>query len=185
MNDSISMFIDNELSLDEKLDFIVKINSDNQFFNESVSLLEQERLLRSDVVSVVPQVSFKRTRRFSDIPYFNPFMRIASACIATAVFVFFILSFQLKNDNTVSKRFVLYNPEAVSVQISGSFTDWNNIPMKMAGPSGYWEIELDVVKGEHKYLYIIGDDKRIADPTILMREKDDFGSENSVLLVET
>ena len=55
--------------------------------------------------------------------------------------------------------------------------------MKMDGPSGYWEIELNVTKGEHKYVFIVGDDKKIADPTILMRERDDFGSENTVLLV--
>jgi 1,4-alpha-glucan branching enzyme len=85
---------------------------------------------------------------------------------------------------SVSKRFVVYMPEAQNVQIAGSFTNWNSVPMKMIGPSGYWEIELNVTTGEHKYVFIVGNDKRIADPTILLRERDDFGSENSILMVE-
>ena len=55
MNDSISMFIDDELNLDEKIDFVKKVHREEQFYSESIDLLEQERLLRSDVISIVPQ----------------------------------------------------------------------------------------------------------------------------------
>ena len=39
--------------------------------------------------------------------------------------------------------------------------------------------------GEHRLCYIIEGGKRIPDPTILAREKDDFGGENSILEVDS
>ena len=188
MNDSISMFIDNELNLDEKIDFVKNVHTEEPFYSETVELLEQEKLIRSDVVSVVPQVSIKEKSRIFSVQFFTPFLRVAEFGVVAMLVIFFVFSIlpenQPQNEDLVSKRFVIYQPEARSVQIAGSFTNWNNVPMKMDGPSGYWEIELDVSKGEHRYIFIIGDDKKIADPTILTREKDDFGSENTVLLVE-
>jgi len=187
MNNSISMFIDDELDLDEKIDFINKIHTENGFLKDSITLLEQEKFLRSDVVSFVPGVSLGKEQRSFIMDYVTPFFRIAKVGAVAAFLILFALSFQWKTDDaeaSISKRFVIYKPEASSVQISGSFTDWNNIPMKMIGPSGYWEVELDVANGEHKYVFIIGENNKIADPTILMREKDDFGSENTVLVVE-
>ena len=192
MSDSISMFIDNELDLDGKITFVKKVHNEDPFYNESIDLLEQEKQLRSDVVPLVPDVSFKKVSKFSDTRYFNLFFRIAKAGVVAAALVLLVFSLYWKNDDAVydavpgavSKRFVIFQPEASNVQISGSFTNWNNIPLKMIGPSGYWEIELDVTRGEHKYVFIVGDDRKITDPTILMKEEDDFGSKNSVLVVE-
>jgi len=155
-------------------------------------LLEQEKQLRSDVIPLVPDISFKKALKFSDTRYFNLFLRIAKAGAVAAVLVLLVFSLYWKNDDAVTaplqdavpRRFVIFQPEANSVQIAGSFTNWNNIPLKMVGPSGYWEVELDVTRGEHKYVFIVGDDKKITDPTILMKEEDDFGSENTVLVVE-
>ncbi|UCD87106.1 MAG: glycogen-binding domain-containing protein, partial [Desulfobacterales bacterium] len=58
------------------------------------------------------------------------------------------------------------------------------IPMNRAGSSGYWEVTLDVAQGEHRFTYILDGHQRFADPTILIREQDDFGGENSILLVD-
>ena len=55
------------------------------------------------------------------------------------------------------------------------------IPMKKMGVSGYWEATVDLYPGEHHYSYILEGGRRIPDPTILTREKDDFGGENSIL----
>lgn len=192
MSDSISMFIDNELDLDEKITFVKKIHNEDPFYNESIALLEQEKQLRSDVVPLVPDVSFKKAANFSGVRYLNPFLRIAKAGVVAAALILLAFSLYWKDDNAVNitipdavpKRFVIFQPEASRVQIAGSFTNWNNIPLKMVGPSGYWEIELDITRGEHKYVFIVGEDKKITDPTILMKEEDDFGSENTVLVVE-
>ena len=185
MNDTISRFIDNELNLDEKIDFVEKVHREDQFYSESVDLLEQEKLLRSDVTSFVPQVSFREKSKIFNLQSFTPFLRVAEFAAVAVLILFFVFSIHPRNEvSSIQKRFVIYQPDADSVQIAGSFTGWHDVPMRMIGPSGYWEIELDVTKGEHKYIFIVGDDKKIADPTTMMREKDDFGSENSVLFVE-
>jgi 1,4-alpha-glucan branching enzyme len=80
-------------------------------------------------------------------------------------------------------RFVLYQPDVDRVEITGSFLDWSAVPMKRSGTSGYWEAILDVPSGEHRLCYIIEGHERIPDPTISIREKDDFGGENSILIV--
>ena len=53
--------------------------------------------------------------------------------------------------------------------------------MKRMGSSGYWEMTLDLPRTEHQFTYILEGNQRFADPTILTREGDDFGGENSVL----
>jgi hypothetical protein len=55
--------------------------------------------------------------------------------------------------------------------------------MKKSGASGYWEAVLEVPPGEHRLCYILEGRRRILDPTIPIREKDDFGGENSILSV--
>ncbi len=56
--------------------------------------------------------------------------------------------------------------------------------MQPAGSTGYWEITLEIPQGEHAFSYILDGDKILADPTISVREEDDFGTINSILVVE-
>jgi len=79
---------------------------------------------------------------------------------------------------------VIYQPEAERVELAGSFSGWNKIPLKHAGSSGYWEITLELSEGDHRFSYIIEGNLRLADPTIAVRETDDFGGENSILTVK-
>ncbi len=83
----------------------------------------------------------------------------------------------------VPYRFVIYQPDASRVEISGSFSGWKSIPLKKVGTQGYWETVQEVPPGEYRLCYIIEGGRRIPDPTILAREKDDFGGENSILEV--
>jgi len=45
MNYFISMFMDNELALDEQIEFVKKVHKDEEFYHESMELLEQEKLI--------------------------------------------------------------------------------------------------------------------------------------------
>jgi hypothetical protein len=56
--------------------------------------------------------------------------------------------------------------------------------MQKLGTSGYWEIELELPEGEHKFTYMLEGDQTYADPTVMMAEKDGFGGINSILHVE-
>ncbi|MDD4998734.1 MAG: hypothetical protein PHI99_11340, partial [Syntrophales bacterium] len=69
------------------------------------------------------------------------------------------------------------------VEITGSFTGWNTVSMRKVGDSGYWEHTLNLPQGEHRFAYLLNGDERLPDPTVPMREKDDFGSENSVISI--
>ena len=55
MNEAlISLFIDNELDIDGKITFVETVHSDENFKFDTVDLLVQEKLIRSDVANFVP-----------------------------------------------------------------------------------------------------------------------------------
>jgi len=177
----ISMFIDNELALDEKIEFLKNIHEDNNSYNDAVGLLEQEKLLRPDPVCS-PAIEYKEKRNWFAFLNFKPVIAMASAAATVAIFVLLMFPFHQNSISNQSHRFIIYNPDANKVEISGSFIDWKVMPLSRIGASGYWQIELDIPKGEHRYTYIVGGE-RVTDPTILAREQDDFGGENSILFV--
>ena len=104
----------------------------------------------------------------------------ASLAAAVAVLIFFLWSPQ---EVLQPNRFVIYRPDVTRAEITGSFTDWQRVPMHAVGSSGYWEIILALPEGEHRFSYILDGQDSFPDPTILTREEDDFGGQNSVLLV--
>jgi hypothetical protein len=174
----ISMFIDNEMNIDEKIEFVTTIHADAAVKDETIGLLQQEKMIRDRVVHRI------REARFDVQPGLNMrFWKPAAAfmCgLAAALLIVFFAQPETKIA-TVPYRFVLYQPDAGQVELAGSFSGWNTIPMKKMGVSGYWEVTVDLYPGEHHYSYIIEGGRRIPDPTILTREKDDFGGENSIL----
>ena len=181
MDSRISLFIDNELSIDGKIEFVSKVHEDANFRNDSLELLHQEKLLRSEIVENVPSVHFvKRKKRALSL--FRPFSLMVSSAAVTAL-VLLSLIFPKETEHS-PYRFVLYNPNANQVEITGSFTNWEALPLTKSGHSGYWEIVLPLSKGEHRFTYILEGNQRITDPTVLTKEQDDFGGENSILYME-
>jgi hypothetical protein len=177
----ISSYIDDELDLDEKIEFVETVHEQAAFKDEAVDLLQQEKLIRGEVVDRVPvAVVFREKRRFS-IALWRPAGMFAAG-LAVALLVMFFATPQQKLPVPMKYRFVLYQPHVKEVEITGSFLGWKAVPMQRTG-SGYWETVLDVPPGEHRLCYIIDGRKRIPDPTIPIREKDDFGGENSILAV--
>ena len=177
----ISGFIDDELNLDEKVEFVETVHEQVQFKEEAVGLLHQEKLVRDKVVDHIPAVIFHEKQQFR-IPFWWPLGAFAAG-LAAAVLMMFLIMDQPKSPFSTTHRFVLYQPEVKKVEITGSFLGWSAVPMKKSGTSGYWEAVLEIPVGEHRICYIIEESKRIPDPTIPIREKDDFGGENSILAV--
>jgi len=180
----ISMFIDNEMDLDDKIEFLKKVHKEDDFYDESMELLQQERLIRSSPVKSIPLIRFEDKKRGFDLSLLKSFRLLASVGTIAAVMIFFILSIQEKAPVSIHHRFIIYEPEVNKVEITGSFTDWKVLQLKKIGSTAYWQIELNIPNGEHRYTYILDEKEKVADPTILTREKDDFGGENSVLLAE-
>ena len=50
----ISAYIDNELDLDEKIDFVNTVHENKVFKDETVDLLHQEKMLRTPPVERIP-----------------------------------------------------------------------------------------------------------------------------------
>ena len=177
----ISMFIDDELDLDNKIDFVETVHEDRIFKDETVGFLRQEKVIRSEVVDELPSVNVQLKEKTAFFPFWRPAAIFASGLAAALILFFFTQS--PKEQLSTAHRFVIYQPGVEQVEITGSFTDWRTLPMNRAGTSDYWEITIDVPEGEHRFSYILEGDQRLADPTVLAREKDDFGGENSILEV--
>lgn len=176
----ISMFIDNELSLDEKIQFVEHVHADEAYKDESIELLNQEKTIRSDVMERIPPLTLKTRKRFG-ISLFRPAGLIVSA--AALVLLIFFVFMPVKEHTNMPYRFVVYRPDVSNVEVVGSFTGWKRVPMEKIDGSGYWEISLNIADGEHRFTYILDGSERFADPTARMREQDDFGGENSILSI--
>ena len=177
----ISMFIDDELDLGEKIEFVESVHADADVKNEAVSLLRQEMHIGSPVTDRIPAAEFKIRSKFS-LAFLRPVTAFAAG-LAAALIILLLVPPEEKI-STVPYRFVIYQPGVDKVDITGTFTEWNALPMIRMGTSGYWEITVELSQGEHRYSYILENDKRIPDPSILPREKNDFGGENSILDVQ-
>jgi Glycogen recognition site of AMP-activated protein kinase len=183
MNDQlISMYIDDELSLDDKIDFVETVHDNKYFRDDALDLLRQEKLIRSEVVEKMPALGIREPIAPWHLRLFRPVAALATGLAAAAVLFFIFLPPQ--EPSLRPYRFVIYQPEAERVELAGSFSGWNKIPLKHAGSSGYWEITLELSEGDHRFSYIIEGNLRLADPTIAVRETDDFGGENSILTVK-
>jgi len=193
MDHFISMYIDNEMSLDEKILFLKHVQGNKRYTDEAVSLLEQEKNLlalfnRPVPDSIPPSFQKQRPARL--------FTWAAAACLLV------LLSFgagtrvpllhqadTAMTAQTITptsyRRFVIYQKESNRVEISGSFTNWERVSLMPTGSDGYWEVVLAVPDGEHRYSFIVDNSKRFPDPTVSAKEADDFGTFNSIIRVGT
>jgi len=123
----ISSYIDDELDLDEKIEFVETVHAQVQFKDEAVDLLHQEKQLRHEVVERVPAVVIPEKR-----PFLNSLWRPAglfAAGLAAALLVMFFVTPRHKPPGATKYRFVLYQPNVKQVEITGSFLGWAAVPM--------------------------------------------------------
>lgn len=179
-----SMYIDNEMDLDEKRQFVERVRSDDLFYGETLELLAQEQRLRElpDMPDTLTKKPWQPSAWTVLARWFKP-LGFATAGFATAVLMLLTL-FRAPVPPMCNNRFVLFEPAANQVELAGSFTGWQRVSMRRAGDSGYWEINLQVPSGEHRFAYILDGDRQMADPTLPASEKDDFGGQNSILRME-
>jgi hypothetical protein len=179
-----SMYIDNELTLEEKVRFIDRIQINPPFYEDTRSLLLQERLLRA-----APDTPMIPHRTPIAVTFGDRFKKLLRPMVyLTAGFALAMLLIFSRAAEPVAQpiinRFVIYEPNASQVELIGSFTDWQKTPMMPIGATGYWELRLNLPSGQHRFAYILDGNRQITDPTMPVREKDDFGGENSILNVE-
>jgi AMP-activated protein kinase-like protein len=184
MEQLISLFIDNEMNMDDKISFVMHMQSNPSHADEALSLLKQEKLLRTEITTRVPENTFRPVSIWDKMQAIlvQP-KALIPAVLTAAVAVLILFLWSPTQPHSQPNRFVLYRPDISRVEITGSFTDWQRVPMRAVGNSGYWELVLAVPEGEHRFSYISNGKDSFPDPTILTREQDDFGGQNSVIIV--
>jgi hypothetical protein len=196
MEHLISQYIDDELSLDDKIEFVREVHGDAAFTEEAVALLAQEKFLRGTLAAKAREIPAEAiaarrppARVFSD--------QVGWAGWAVAALLLFVLAGTVMREPAVVDlsppvasaatrlhRFVIFKPGISSAEISGSFTGWRKVPLQPAATDGYWEVTLELEAGEHRFVYILDNGTLFPDPTVPARETDDFGATNSILRVE-
>ncbi len=190
MDHLVSMYIDNELSLVEKILFVEHVHKSKPYKDDAVGLLEQEKLLSGSLNKTAPAVELELPRN-RVLPLLNRSLGWAAAACLLVLLGFIVKqdfnpqSQSQLGDQTakIMHRFVIHHQHTKLVEIAGSFTNWQNVSLVPTGTSGYWEVSLELPAGEHRYTFIIDGSKYLPDPTVATRESDDFGSTNSILRV--
>lgn len=179
----ISLFIDDELNLDEKMDFVELVHGHPGFKDRTTAFLRMEKDLRCDPPVQVPEVQVPAAGRiFARIRPLHAAATAATAAIVLAVLLWPAPQEVSREPYPAPYRFVIYLPGATQAEITGDFTGWERRAMERIGSTGYWELSIPLVPGEHRFAYILDGRQRLADPTIMAREQDDFGGENSILV---
>jgi len=116
-------------------------------------------------------------------------IRFRPALVAAAAAIFILglslgIYFGTRTKDTVSVRFVLYAPEASTVELAGDFTSWNpeTYVLKKASVEGMWEVMVPLKKGRvYVYNFVIDGDRWIADPKAAAQVDDGFGGSSSLI----
>lgn len=174
----ISQFIDDELTLDEKEGFVKGVRHDAAFYDETLDLLAQERLLRRlDIAPPPDVVPLPAPRRKSP---WRPALAIAASLLVLALS---LVTLMPERDRRVTHRFLLHAPQVGAVAVMGDFTAWSPVSLLPVGAEGYWEVTLEIPEGVHRYAFLIDGEALALDPTVVARERDDFGGVNSILTI--
>ncbi|MBE0585231.1 MAG: hypothetical protein IH612_15910 [Desulfofustis sp.] len=187
----ISLFIDDELDFEEKQVFIRSVRDDGRFADETLALLDVERQIRhvpKELTASLPKRSpvCHGRRSFLDslTDWYRPAAGFAAALLLVALVRPFLPSAEQQLEPIMENhRFVFYHPDTAEAKIVGTFTGWQPVAMQSAGRGGYWSVTLPLPPGEHRYSFLLEEGDAMPDPTVTARELDDFGGENSVIVI--
>jgi len=86
---------------------------------------------------------------------------------------------------TVLVRFELEAPDAGRVTLAGSFNEWSDssIVFSRAAGSPVWSVTVALPPGRYQYLFVVDGDRWIPDPAAHAQVEDEFGQQNSLLVV--
>ena len=92
-------------------------------------------------------------------------------------------------------KFFIHAPDAVEVLLSGTFTNWNKLPI-VRTESGFWEAGIEVPPGKYEYRFIVDgqwmdnvpgcvqvDKICVQDVPAAKRVPNSFGSHNCLLVI--
>jgi hypothetical protein len=111
-------------------------------------------------------------------------LALAAGILLLAVFPSRSVSPRLGQEEGIA-QFVARFPGAQSVAVVGSFNDWSqgSIPMEDQDHDGVWRVSVVLPAGMHEYMFVVDGERWVADPLAGRYVEDDFGRENSLLIV--
>ena len=78
------------------------------------------------------------------------------------------------------QTFTITAPDALSVQLMGDFTHWQERPISMKkGDKGVWRTTVELAPGAHHYRFFV-DGKWHDDPECTLRAPNPYGGENMI-----
>jgi 1,4-alpha-glucan branching enzyme len=81
---------------------------------------------------------------------------------------------------TTKQTFSFNAPDALSVQLVGDFTHWQEKPINLARQrGGTWKVTVPLAPGTHHYRFLVDGQWR-DDPECTLRVANPFGGENAV-----
>jgi 1,4-alpha-glucan branching enzyme len=83
-----------------------------------------------------------------------------------------------KGANSRTQTFSFCAPDALSVQLAGDFTRWQDGPISLQkGADGVWRTAVQLPPGTHHYRFLVDGEWR-DDPECTLRAPNPFGGEN-------
>jgi hypothetical protein len=207
----VQRFLDQELSADERIRFVVELGRSDNLRQEVVAMetltREAARLPRPavppDFVARVldrleaPAVATGRTAGPQVPPtslgtgrtrptYWRPALA-AAACALFAVLGWFAgrgasVTPVAADPSTILVRLVVVQPDAQTVQVAGDFNEWNPARTPLEPTgTGAWTVTLPLEPGRYQYKFVVDGQTWLADPFAAEQDDDGFGSQNAVL----
>lgn len=85
-----------------------------------------------------------------------------------------------KKQNGHKQNFSFTAPTAVSVQLVGDFTQWQDKPINLKkGPNGVWRTSVELPPGTHHYRFLVDGQWR-DDPECEVQVPNAFGSHDAI-----
>lgn len=83
-------------------------------------------------------------------------------------------------------QFVYVGREASRVYLVGDFNDWepSATPLQRSVSGAVWSVTLTLAPGQYRYAFIVDNGRWVVDETAPRAPEDEFGVQNSVLVVE-
>ncbi|MGD8868522.1 MAG: isoamylase early set domain-containing protein [Gemmatimonadales bacterium] len=85
-------------------------------------------------------------------------------------------------------QFVYVGRDASRVYLVGDFNDWEPsatpLQRSVAGAGAVWSVTLSLAPGQYRYAFIVDDGRWVADEAAPRAPEDEFGVQNSILIVE-
>jgi 1,4-alpha-glucan branching enzyme len=87
-------------------------------------------------------------------------------------------SYSRSGHNGRQQTFAFSAPDAMSVQLVGDFTQWQERPISLKkGVDGTWRATVELTPGTHHYRFLVDGEWR-DDPDCILRAPNPFGGEN-------